>query len=130
MALRRIGLQGLGWTALAVGAVGLVVPLLPTTVFWLAAAWCFARTRPEVRDRLYRHPAVGPVLSDLLERGEAGGGVKRAAVLGITLGFGVSALVIGPRPVVLAVVGLTLAAVAVWVLTRPAPDRPEKIRTV
>ncbi|HPF35363.1 MAG TPA: YbaN family protein [Candidatus Krumholzibacteria bacterium] len=122
--MRRIGLQTVGWAALAVGAVGLVVPLLPTTVFWLAAAWCFARSRPELRDRLYRHPAVGPALADLLERGEASGAVKRAALSGMAVGFGVAALAIGARPAPLAVLGAALTAVAVWVLTRPEPARP------
>jgi uncharacterized protein YqgC (DUF456 family) len=33
-----------GWVAVAVGSIGVVVPGLPTTVFFIIAAACFARS--------------------------------------------------------------------------------------
>jgi hypothetical protein len=37
---------GLGWVAVAVGSVGIVVPGLPTSVFFIIAAACFSRSSP------------------------------------------------------------------------------------
>lgn len=60
--MRRILLLGLGWLCLVLGAIGLVLPLLPTTPFLLAAAACFARGSPAWQRRLLAHPLVGPVI--------------------------------------------------------------------
>src|SRR5690606_7017935 len=45
---------GLGFVGL--GAIGAVLPLMPTTVFLLLAVWAFARGSPELGERLYADP--------------------------------------------------------------------------
>jgi len=47
----------LGWISLGLGAVGAVVPLLPTTPFVLLAAWLFAKSSKRWHDWL-RHNRV------------------------------------------------------------------------
>lgn len=54
----------LGLLFLGVGAVGTVVPLLPTTPFVLLAAWCFAKSSPRLHAWLHRSELFGPVLRD------------------------------------------------------------------
>ena len=44
--LRRRLLAATGWGFFALGAVGVVVPGLPTVVFWIIAAWLWARSSP------------------------------------------------------------------------------------
>jgi uncharacterized membrane protein YbaN (DUF454 family) len=52
----------LGFLFFALGAVGTVVPGLPTTVFMLLALWAFARSSERLHHWLYHHPLFGPPL--------------------------------------------------------------------
>jgi uncharacterized membrane protein YbaN (DUF454 family) len=42
----RIIYFGLGWVMVALGVIGLVMPLMPGAVFLIVALWCFARSSP------------------------------------------------------------------------------------
>ena len=55
MPLKDILRIGAGFILLGLGALGLVLPLLPTTPFVLAAAGCFA-TVPELQAKVMRIP--------------------------------------------------------------------------
>lgn len=58
----RYALASVGIASVAMGAVGVVVPGLPTTVFLIVAAWCFARSCPWLTERLIHTPLFGPFL--------------------------------------------------------------------
>ncbi len=45
-----------------VGALGVVLPGLPTTIFLLGASWCFARSIPWLETRLMRNRFFAPYL--------------------------------------------------------------------
>jgi len=53
-----------GFVFLGIGAIGLVLPLWPTTIFWIAAVFCLAESHPKVRDWIYSRPGVGPIVRD------------------------------------------------------------------
>ena len=52
----------LGWSFFGLGAVGAVVPGLPTTPFMLLALWAFSKCSQRFHDWLYAHPVFGPPL--------------------------------------------------------------------
>ena len=55
----RIVYLALGMVSLLMGAVGVVLPLLPTVPFMLLAAFFFARSSPRLEAWLVQHPRFG-----------------------------------------------------------------------
>jgi uncharacterized protein len=109
-----------GLVAMALGVVGIVLPLLPTTPFLLLAAFCFARSSPALHDWIIQHPRLGPPIRDWRNHGAISGRAKAAAVAMMALAL-VGGMLADFGPRVLAVQGVVLVAVAAFLLTRPAP---------
>ena len=51
-----------GWLAVGLGGIGIVVPGLPTTAFFIAAAWCFGRSSPRFERWVLGLPHIGPMV--------------------------------------------------------------------
>jgi uncharacterized membrane protein YbaN (DUF454 family) len=64
-----------GWMAVALGGVGIVVPGLPTTVFFIVAAACFSRSSPRFERWVLDLPRIGPMVRSY----RAGLGMPRRA---------------------------------------------------
>ncbi|MAW59472.1 MAG: hypothetical protein CMJ94_01410 [Planctomycetes bacterium] len=79
--LHRPLLLAAGLLCLALGAVGLFLPLLPTTPFLLLAAACFSRSSRRMHDWLLSNRVFGPILRDWEERGAVRRPVKWIATL-------------------------------------------------
>ena len=102
-----------GLLCVGVGGVGLVVPGLPTTVFFIMAAWCFSRSSRRLERWVLELPGVGPMVRDH----RAGLGMPRRAKImaagSIVVAVGLSAGLLIANP---AVRLLVLAAGLVGVL--------------
>ena len=124
LALLRRGLWvTAGLVCVGVGALGVVVPGLPFTVFFIAAAACFARSSPRLERWVLSLPKIGPAVG----RYRAGLGMplraKRFAVACI-IGFSsLSAVLVGSWW--FAAIILTVAAIGVWYVTTRVPTTPE-----
>jgi uncharacterized protein len=55
---------GAGFFFVALGFVGAFVPVMPSTVFFIIAAWCFARGSERWLNWLLALPKVGPLVRD------------------------------------------------------------------
>jgi uncharacterized protein len=111
-----------GWLAVGVGSIGIIVPGLPTTVFFIVAASCFARSSPRFERWVLDLPRVGPLVRDY----RAGLGMPRRAkqwaVGMIVLFAGLSA--VAARGVTLVAVSIAaLGAVGVWYVLSRVPTR-------
>ncbi len=113
---------GVGHAALGLAAAGVVLPLLPTTPFLLVAAWAFAKGSPRLERWLYEHKRFGPFLTDWRDRRAIPRRAKAAALTGLGGSWGLLA-VGSEQPAVPVVAGIVMAAVAVYIATRPAPER-------
>ena len=63
----RYGLLGVGWLSVALGVIGIFLPIMPTTPFLLLAAACFAHSSPRFYNWLVNHKRFGPLIKDFLE---------------------------------------------------------------
>lgn len=80
----------LGWLAVVLATLGVVLPLLPTTPFLLLAAWCFARSSPRFHHWLLHRSWFGPYLRHWQQHCALPPGAKWKAVLVIVLTFACS----------------------------------------
>ena len=108
-----------GFVFLGLGFIGMVLPLLPTTIFWILAAWLFAKSHPEMQTKIYQWPKVGPVVEEFLEQGKISKVAKKAAILGIILVGGISLYFSTLSTMYIFGVIALLAAVIVYISTRP-----------
>ncbi len=116
--LSRAAWVVIGCGAVGLGTLGIVVPGLPTTGFFVLAAWAFSKSSPRLEQWVLDRPGVGPLVRDH----RAGLGMpRRAKVIAITMlvvscglsaTFGVDRLVI--RLVILAAGAIGVA----WILWR------------
>ena len=53
-----------GLLSVGVGTIGIVVPGLPTTVFFIVAASCFSRSSPRLEAWVLGLPKIGPLVAD------------------------------------------------------------------
>lgn len=117
--MTRVLWQSLGFLALALGAVGVVLPVLPTTPFVLLAAFAFGKGSPRLRAWLEQSRLFGPAIRDWEEKGAIHPRAKATAcvVMAAVLVAGVLAAL---PPAVLLIQALCMAAAASYVLTRPS----------
>jgi uncharacterized protein len=54
----------LGATSLALGFIGIFLPVLPTTPFVLLAAYCFSKGSPKLHGWILASPLFGPMIAD------------------------------------------------------------------
>lgn len=111
-----------GMLALAAGAVGVVLPLLPTTPFLLLAAFAFARSSDRWNQWLLSHAVFGPIIVDWQRERAIGRSTKVVGVVGMAAVFGLS-VALGASAIILAVQAVVLSVAAVILLSRPLPDR-------
>jgi len=106
-------LRAAGVLCVAIGAVGVVVPLLPTTPFLLLAAACFARSSDRFYSWLMNHRWFGPTIRDYRERRGTTRVVKIVAIAVLWCSIALSAslaLNTWPPRIALLVVGVGVTA--------------------
>lgn len=115
--MRRLLYLCLGFASVALGAAGIVLPLLPTVPFMLLAAFFFARSSPRLEAWIVGHPRFGPHVRAWRERGAISPAGKRAALVAFAFSA-VLGLVLLPFPWLLLPAAAGLVG-GTWIATRP-----------
>jgi len=92
--------------------------VLPTTIFWIIAAGCFAKGCPAMARRIFAWPGIGPAVEAFLSHGVIARKAKLSALIGMAIASGIVAL----SPLSLASILVTVAVIALaalYVATRP-----------
>ncbi len=122
-----IVLRATGLLFFAVGAVGIVVPLLPTVVFWILAVYCWSVSAPAWSQRLLSHPRFGPPIRDFVEHRLMRREAKVLAIGTMIVSYGVSVWAARLALATAAMAGIPIAVVACYLATRRErlPEGPE-----
>jgi uncharacterized membrane protein YbaN (DUF454 family) len=110
----------LGWVMVALGFIGVLLPVMPTTIFLIIAAWCFSRSSPRLEKWLLEHPVFGPTLVQWREHGAIPKRVKWIACGGMAFGYATFMYFARPSPLLAGLVAVFFIACAAYVVTRPS----------
>ncbi len=112
-----------GGLALVAGVVGIFLPLLPATPFFILAAACFARAYRPFHEWMLAHNLFGPMLREWHHHRSIPYRTKLVAIVTMLVSFGSSILLV-VKPLwlkaLLAVIALVLAT---WMYRIPSRDR-------
>ena len=111
-----------GILSVGIGAIGVVVPGLPTTVFFIVAAACFSKSSPRFEQWVLNLPKIGGTVRDY----RAGLGMpRRSKVIAVTMIVAVSTLsaVLVGAPVAWAIAALGLAGALYVAFRVPTRER-------
>lgn len=115
--MKRLLYLSIGLASVAIGAVGIFLPLLPTVPFVILAAFCFARSSPALERRIVEDPRFASHISAWRERGA----ISRKGKIAALAAFGLSALLglmLLSFPAMLLPVAAGLIG-GTWILSRP-----------
>lgn len=123
--IRRWTLVAAGCACVALGALGVVVPGLPTTIFLIVASWCFVRSCPWMERKLVRSRLFAPY-APYLDGSRHMPARAKAITIAIMAAFtGASCIVLlrSPAPIwaPLTVAALAIVGAAFIIRWRPTP---------
>lgn len=109
-----------GILALALGGLGVVLPLLPTTPFVLVAAFAFANSSDTLHQWLLDHNIFGPLIANWQRYGAISRSAKVLSLLSMVAVLVIS-LVMAVPAFVIAVQALVVGACSLFIISRPLP---------
>jgi len=124
----RIFYFTLGWFFFALGAIGVVLPVLPTTPFMLLALWAFSRSSERFYNWLYNHKFFGSPLQMWEQHRVIPFAAKVMSISFMSISF-IYMVIFSPVGIILKLSIAALMLYGAWfVLTKPS--NPPKIEPI
>jgi len=111
---------GLGWLFVGLGALGAVLPVLPTTPLMIVALWAFSKSSATFQRWLYRHRVFGPPLQRWQQYRVIPPPAKLTAVGAMAASLAYLAAFTAAPPALLIVTGGLMLAAAWYIVSRPS----------
>jgi len=108
----------LGFLALGLALLGVLLPILPTVPFLLLAAFFFAKSSKRLHSWLLNHPSFGTMIREWNEKGAINKKAKVMATLSISAVLLIS-VIMDVKPFVLYIQLTLLSLVLLFIWTRP-----------
>jgi uncharacterized protein len=105
---------GLGW-------VGVFVPGMPTTIFWILAALAFLRVNRRMYDKIISNRRFGPAIRLFVEEGRISRRGKMISIGAMLLFAGMSVFIVQPLWARLLIAAAALGGTT-WVAVLPTPE--------
>ena len=115
----------MGWLFFGLGAIGVVVPGLPTTPFMLLALWAFSKSSKRFHDWLYSHPLFGPPLQNWERHGVISLRTKVFALLAMVAALVYMIVWAGVSTWLLLLIAAIMVYGAWFILDKPSRPPPE-----
>lgn len=109
----------IGFLSVALGAIGVILPVLPTTPFIILAAFSFGKSSPRLQAWLENDKRFGPIIADWREKGAIKPRYKLIAMTMMAAAFTLSILM-QVSPIVLIIQAVCMIGAAMFILTRPS----------
>lgn len=113
-----------GWACVGLGGLGIILPGLPATGFFVFAAACFSRSSPRFEQWILDLPKVGPLVQDY----RAGLGMSKQIKVRATVMMWISislSVVVAIEPWIIKVVVVLSGLVGSWFIWIRTPTRSE-----
>ena len=110
-----------GWVCVALGFIGAVVPVMPSTGFFVAAAACFARSSPRFEAWVLNLPVIGQTVRDY----RLGLGMKRRTKVSVVWMIAIACTIsaITAPPLIAKISVVVLGAIGIWYVWTKVPTR-------
>jgi uncharacterized membrane protein YbaN (DUF454 family) len=118
--LQRYTLLTLGWIFVGLGAIGVFLPVVPTTPFLIVALWAFSRSSQRFHHWLYTHRWYGPYLVAWDQHRVIPIQAKVMAITFMALGWCIFTFFVAQGWVWPAVIGAVEVMVAIYVGSKPS----------
>ena len=116
----------LGWLCVTLGVIGAFLPLMPTTVFLLIAAWAFSRSSPRWHRWLREHRHFGQAIRAWEEHHAMPRRAKRIAWATLAVSYLFTAALLGPLSWGAIIGGICIAGVALYIAHIPVLEDKNK----
>ena len=109
-----------GWVAIALGILGIFLPILPTTPFAILAAWFFSKSSERWHQWLLNHRIFGPTIRDWENYGVINMRAKILATSMILILFSYTLIFVPVHIMIKTIVSIIGISVLFFIWSRPS----------
>lgn len=121
----RLAYLAIGLACVGLGVLGALLPVLPSTVFFLIAVWAFSKSSARLEGWLLAHPKIGPRIREWRAHHTIPLPVKLTAWGSMAASLTVMILG-GAAPIAIAGAATVMVIGAVYIASRPSRPPAER----